>query len=40
MVDAPQDLLAAVWGFAQLDHKADAGLLSKAAAAIKGAADC
>jgi hypothetical protein len=36
--DAPQDLLAAVWGFAQLNHKPDAGLLSKAAAGIKGAA--
>jgi hypothetical protein len=36
--DAPQDLVAAVWGFAQLNHKPDAGLLSKAAAGIKGAA--
>jgi hypothetical protein len=36
--DAPQDLLAAVWGFAQLNHKPDAGLLTKASAAIKGAA--
>jgi hypothetical protein len=35
--EAPQDLLAALWGFAHLNHKPDAGLISKAAAAIKGA---
>jgi hypothetical protein len=34
--EAPQDLLAALWGFAQLNHKPDGGLLSKASAAIKG----
>lgn len=35
--EAPQDLLAAVWGFVQLNHKPDAALLSKASVAIKGA---
>jgi hypothetical protein len=35
--DAPQDLLAGLWGLAQLGAKADGGLLSKAAGAIKGA---
>lgn len=35
--DAPQDLLAALWGFAHLNHKPHAGFTTKAAAAIKGA---
>jgi hypothetical protein len=35
--DAPQDLLAGLWGLAQLGAKADGGLLSKAAGVIKGA---
>jgi len=35
--EAPQDILAALWAFAHLNHKPDATLLNKAAAAIKGA---
>lgn len=35
--DAPQDLLAGLWGLAQLGAKADAGMLSKAAGVIKAA---
>jgi hypothetical protein len=35
--DSPQDLLAGLWGLAQLGAKADAGLLSKAAGTIKAA---
>jgi hypothetical protein len=35
--DAPQDLLAGLWGLAHLGAKADGGLLSKAAGVIKGA---
>lgn len=35
--DAPQDVVAALTGFAQLNHKPDAGLMSKASAGIKGA---
>jgi hypothetical protein len=35
--DAPQDLLAGLWGLAHLGAKADGGMLSKAAGVIKGA---
>lgn len=34
--EAVQDVLAAVWGFAHLHVKPDAGLLNKAAGVIKG----
>lgn len=35
--EAPQDLLAALWGFATLDAKPDAALLTKAAAVLRSA---